>query len=247
MDLFSFTSRGRTTTAPLLAKLLLLALLTVLIGTACGSADDSLVSSVTSASGGNTPAADELDTNDDESTPIATTAPVAAVVTEEDDSGSPDESTATETEPAEPTADQTADSNGDADQSNASGSAAVNLGTLARNFGANDTTCRSTIFASGTSTPEDLFAAGECAIVEISSERPVVLDLALITTEGDPLYYRYAYDGDKILHVIDTRLDAFGAREISAQLCDSIEAGRLVPTVTGCMPTTSLGIAEADG
>lgn len=121
------------------------------------------------------------------------------------------------------------------------------LDALNRDFGSNATTCPSIEYAAGSTSPDDLLAARDCLITEVSAGRPVVSDFMLTTTEGDPVYYRYAFDGDRILFVNDSRLDTYGSGEVNAQLCDGVEAGRILPEVFGCIPTNSSGLSQADG
>lgn len=219
----------------------------ILLGASCGS-DDSGIDQVTStATGANgDSSAEQLETNDDQAEPVATTAPISSTTEtgDSDDDGSgaiapTPTAAASSTEATEATDDAAGESASD------DASTGIELGALSRTFGGNDTVCRSVLIAP-LAPPEEGQAASACLLAEIDAARPVVLDFGLITNEGDPIYYRYAFDGTQTLVVNDSRLDAFGSQIVVAQLCQTIEPGPLVPVPSGCSPTTSTGIAEAD-
>ena len=85
-------------------------------------------------------------------------------------------------------------------------------------FGTADTTCSSVML---TNAPTDEVVLGgvvDCLLAEIEAGRPVTVDIAAATVEGDPIYHRYAFDGDEVLIVEDSRADEYGS--------DGVRAGR---------------------
>lgn len=229
----------------------------VTLAASCGSADNfdgDLVSSTSSEGTGSS--SEDVLTDDAEQQPIATTAPISSDPDLDGGADTPDEPQSAE-QSAEPEPQATvideeaarqqleAMDQGDVAPPTVPAEPAP-TGGLSRTFGGNDTVCRSVI-VQPTTGEAGLQEAKDCLLAEIAAGRPIVVDFAVVSTEGQPIYFRYAYDGNQILVVNDSRLDSFGSQTIIAQLCDSVLPGPIVPLPSGCTAATSSGIAEADG
>lgn len=112
-------------------------------------------------------------------------------------------------------------------------------------FGTEDTACESVSTRNEDGDEELIEQVSNCLLGEIAAGRPVTVDIAALSAEGDPIYYRYAYDGDRVLIVEDNRADEFGRPNVVAKDCASVESTRWTPEGVGCTDTDHPGFPEA--
>ncbi len=112
-------------------------------------------------------------------------------------------------------------------------------------FGDKDDVCQSVKLTNDAADTAALATASKCFFEAFEAGKTVTVDIARPTVEGDPIFYRYFYNGDKVLTVADTRADPFGDNSVVAKLCDSVtlDGGELL--AEKCEPADSLGFAEA--
>lgn len=113
-------------------------------------------------------------------------------------------------------------------------------------FGGNDAQCASTELANEPDDQATLADGADCFFSELDSGTPVVWDAAVPTVEGDLIYHRFAYDGQTVLFVIDSRLDTFGAGTIDAKRCQDAVQTAWIPEGIDCAPVDHPGFPEAD-
>jgi len=113
-------------------------------------------------------------------------------------------------------------------------------------FGTEDTACVSTQLANEESDQAKLAEVVDCLRSEIAAGRPVTVDIVTPTGEGDPIYHRYAYDGERVLIVTDSRADEFGRGTVEARLCRGLRATQFLPQEIDCSRTSADGFPEAD-
>ena len=112
-------------------------------------------------------------------------------------------------------------------------------------FGTADTTCTSVVLSNDDGDEQILNRAVDCLFGEIEAGNVITVDFSIPTVDGDPIYYRYAYDGDTVLTVQDNRADEFGAPTILAQQCKSLERTDWTPEGTDCVGIAHDGFPEA--
>jgi len=112
-------------------------------------------------------------------------------------------------------------------------------------FGTEDTTCESVTLRNEDNDEQLLTQAVDCLLGEIDAGRPVTVDISAATVEGDPIYNRFAFDGERILIVEDNRADGFGRPEVQAQWCSGIATGVWVPEGVDCEDADHPGFPEA--
>jgi len=112
-------------------------------------------------------------------------------------------------------------------------------------FGTADTTCESVVLLNEDSDQDVLDAAVDCLFGEIDAGNPVTVDLDIPTVEGDSIYYRYAFDGETTLIVIDNRGDEFGAPIIRAEQCRRLVRTGWEPRGEDCVGIDHDGFPEA--
>lgn len=112
-------------------------------------------------------------------------------------------------------------------------------------YGTEDTVCTSVRLANEDNDDAVLASAVDCLIAEVDAGRPVTVDIAAVTVEGDPIYNRFTYDGDRILIVEDNRADEFGRPVVVARSCAGISTGQWFPEGTDCEPADHPGFPEA--
>lgn len=112
-------------------------------------------------------------------------------------------------------------------------------------FGTEDTTCTSVTTRNEDDDLEIVASAVDCLFTEIEAGRPVTVDIAALSAEGDPIYYRYAYDGDRVLVVEDNRADEFGRPIVISLSCARLERTGWVPDRFDCIDADHDGFPEA--
>ena len=112
-------------------------------------------------------------------------------------------------------------------------------------FGTADTVCESVRLLNEDGDLEKMASASSCLLGEIDAGRAITVDIATITAEGDPIYNRYAFDGESVLIVADDRADTFGNGGVRAERCASIQAGRFLPEGIDCQSADHDGFPEA--
>lgn len=128
-------------------------------------------------------------------------------------------------------------------ESSGSTSPAGNVAT----FGDSDGVCPNPTLTNDDGDEEALAAAVDCLLEEIEAKRAVIVDMNIPTTEGDPTFYRFDFDGDTVLIVEDNRLDEFGSGRVKAQRCQSLaDTGSWLPSGQDCEPEDHDGFTDAD-
>lgn len=112
-------------------------------------------------------------------------------------------------------------------------------------FGGNDTFCESTTLGNEPDDQQKLADGVDCFFAEYEAGNSVIWDASIPTVEGDPIYHRFAYDGEAVVIVIDSRLDSFGSGSVDARTCASIERTNWIPEGVDCGPIDHAGFAEA--
>ncbi len=112
-------------------------------------------------------------------------------------------------------------------------------------FGTEDTACASVSTRNEDGDEALIEQVSDCLLDEIAAGQPVTVDIAALSAEGDPIYYRYAYDGDRVLIVEDNRADEFGRPTVVAKICAGVEATRWIPEGVDCSDTDHPGFPEA--
>ncbi len=112
-------------------------------------------------------------------------------------------------------------------------------------FASADTVCPSVVTRNESSDLARVTATLDCFFVEVEAGRPITIDFNIATTEGDPVFYRYAFDGERFLVITDSRADAFGQPSVQAQTCETIARGDRLPQFTNCQPELHPGFPEA--
>lgn len=112
-------------------------------------------------------------------------------------------------------------------------------------FGSEDNQCPSTTLHNEIDDDRILAAAVNCFFAEYDAGRPVVWDLDIPTVEGDPIYYRFDFDGDTVTIIADNRLDTFGTPHIEARRCAQVERNNSVPQGVNCDPIEHDGFVAA--
>jgi len=113
-------------------------------------------------------------------------------------------------------------------------------------FGANDTVCVSVELKNELNDDGLRAEAFSCFMDEYDAGRAVVVDMSVPTVEGDPIFERYATDGNRVTLVIDTRLDAYGAGEVLAQACAGAEWNGKFINGVDCESIDHPGFPEAE-
>ena len=114
-------------------------------------------------------------------------------------------------------------------------------------FGTEDTVCESAQLSGDLSEANNALgeALTECFITEVEAGRPVTVDVVEPTIEGDPIYTRYSYDGDRTLIVRDDRADEFGSAIVQADLCLTVRPVRWLLQGVTCDRVDHPGFPEA--
>lgn len=112
-------------------------------------------------------------------------------------------------------------------------------------FATADTTCESAVLTNDDGDEQALATAVDCLFREIEAGSPVTVDLNIASVEGDPIYHRYAYDGETVLIVEDNRADEFGTPVIRAQECQRLVRTDWVPVGEDCAGIDHDGFPEA--
>lgn len=112
-------------------------------------------------------------------------------------------------------------------------------------FGTEDTTCTSVTTRNEDDDVQIIASAVDCLFAEIEAGRPVTVDIAALSAEGDPIYYRYAYDGERVLVVEDNRADEFGRPNVTSLSCARLERTGWVPERFDCLDADHDGFPEA--
>lgn len=115
-------------------------------------------------------------------------------------------------------------------------------------FGGGESACPpTTAGAPHVNTAEDLALAADCFFSAVAASTAVTWDLARNSVEGDPIYTRYAFNGDEITIVVDARKDRWGPQRVTAQTCESVARGAAgLPEGVSCRTTSHDGFVEAD-
>ncbi len=112
-------------------------------------------------------------------------------------------------------------------------------------FGTQDTACASVSTRNEDGDEALLAQVSTCLREQVQARRPVTVDVAVLTAEGDPIYHRYAYDGDRILIVEDNRADEFGRGRVAAQSCTGLHVSDWLPQGIDCRSAEHPGFPEA--
>lgn len=112
-------------------------------------------------------------------------------------------------------------------------------------FGTQDSSCASRSLVNEDSDEAELAAFVDCLFGEYEATRPVVTDLRAATVEGDFIYYRFDYDGDRVLIVEDSRADEFGVGSVRARSCRDLVRTSWVPDGHDCEGADHNGFPEA--
>ena len=112
-------------------------------------------------------------------------------------------------------------------------------------FGTEDTACASVSTRNEEGDEELLVRVAECLLEEVQAGRAVTVDVAILSVEGDPIYHRYEFDGERVLIVEDNRADEFGRPNVVARSCARLEADRFLPEGVDCVNATHPGFPEA--
>lgn len=114
-------------------------------------------------------------------------------------------------------------------------------------FGADDSTCDSVELPGDVEDSSPLQAGVACLLIEIDAGNPVVVDFSLGTVEGDQIFTRYDFDGERILIVSDDRLDQFGSGSVAAATCEQLVANSsTIPDGAECEAVGHSGFIEAN-
>lgn len=116
--------------------------------------------------------------------------------------------------------------------------------TLEPGFAANDTVCVSAVLRNELEDEVILAEFEECLLAEVDAGRPITADVRALTVEGDPIWYRYSFDGELVLTIFDSRADTFGQGTVEAQECDGLEPGGGLPRGRGCVDITMPGFPD---
>ena len=112
-------------------------------------------------------------------------------------------------------------------------------------FGTEDTTCTSVSTRNEDGDDTLIREVATCLLDAVAAERAVTVDVAVLSAEGDPIYYRYAYDGEQILIVEDNRADEFGRPNVVARTCEDLSRTRWLPEGRDCVDADHAGFPEA--
>lgn len=113
-------------------------------------------------------------------------------------------------------------------------------------FGSQDTTCQSVELRNDDGDADLQSSAQDCFIEEFEAGRAVTVDLNIPTADGDPIFNRFAFDGETVLLVTDSRLDEFGSDGVRAERCRSVELAGRVITGVDCEQVSHGGFVEAN-
>ncbi len=111
-------------------------------------------------------------------------------------------------------------------------------------FAANDDACPAVQLANEDDDQVLLAGAIDCLRSEIEGGRSVVADVAIPTVEGDPIYHRYAYDGEKVLVLVDSRADTYGSGSVTASECESLADVGTPPLGEDCVSVEMPGVTR---
>lgn len=117
---------------------------------------------------------------------------------------------------------------------------------LEPDFGANDMECVSAVLRNELEDEVILAEFESCLLGEVEAGRPVTADVRALTVEGDPIWYRYSFDGELVLVIFDNRADTFGRGTVDAQECTGLEPAGGLPRGQGCVDITMPGFPEVD-
>lgn len=115
-------------------------------------------------------------------------------------------------------------------------------------FAADDTACESVELPGDAEDRSAIQDGVECLLAEIEAGNPVVVDFSIGTIEGDQIYTRYDYDGEKILIVSDNRLDEYSTGRVAAAVCEGLVPNTsTVPDGAECVAAGHDGFTDAEG